>query len=192
MYIKNGVNEMEDYLNILIDMIKTEQNQSINPTEINFIAFMNRIVENTKTLVVGKSITIDYNIETINLPQYCNGEEEVLFRGIMNVISNAIQFVSEEGKIQIHAYLVNRNIVVSVSDNGRGFSKEELDLATQQFYRGDKSRHSKHNYGLGLYITKTCMEMHNGSVQLLNSEELGGAKVSLIFPLSITKNNERC
>jgi len=69
-----------------------------------------------------------------------------------------------------------------IEDSGRGFTKEELKTATEQFFQGDKSRSSKSHYGMGLYIAKKFIEMHNGRIYLSNYEKLGGGKVILELP----------
>ena len=54
-----------------------------------------------------------------------------------------------------------------------------MNAATEQFYRGDKSRNSKHHHGIGLYIAKNFAKQHGGNIYLSHSEKLGGAKVIL-------------
>ena len=66
-----------------------------------------------------------------------------------------------------------------IEDSGRGFSKEELTMATEEFYQGDKSRNSRDHYGMGLYIAQTFVNKHGGIINLSNSEYLGGARVEL-------------
>jgi len=68
----------------------------------------------------------------------------------------------------------------------RDFIKEELILATQQFFQGDKSRSSKSHYGMGLHIAKKSIERHNGRIYLSNSKKLGGAKVILELPSTLS------
>ena len=52
----------------------------------------------------------------------------------------------------------------------------------QRFYMGDQSRNSKLHFGMGLYITNSIMEQHNGQLILENSKETGGAKVTMKLP----------
>ena len=71
---------------------------------------------------------------------------------------------------------------ISVTDEGTGFSKEALCHAQERFYMGDQSRNSKLHFGMGLYITNSIMEQHNGQLILENSKETGGAKVTMKLP----------
>ena len=79
----------------------------------------------------------------------------------------------------------NGFVEISVTDEGTGFSKEALCHAQEQFYMGDQSRNSKLHFGMGLYITNSIMEQHNGQLILENSKETGGAKVTMKLPLLI-------
>lgn len=54
---------------------------------------------------------------------------------------------------------------------------------TEQLYRGDKSRHSATNYGLGLYNSSKIMLLHNGRIILENNTDKPGARVILELPL---------
>ena len=76
----------------------------------------------------------------------------------------------------------NGFVEISVTDEGTGFSKEALCHAQERFYMGDQSRNSKLHFGMGLYITNSIMEQHNGQLILENSKETGGAKVTMKLP----------
>lgn len=54
-----------------------------------------------------------------------------------------------------------------------------MEFATEEFYRGDKSRHDRSHQGLGLAIVKRFLESQGGFLELGNSEEIGGAEVTL-------------
>ena len=71
--------------------------------------------------------------------------------------------------------------MLSVTENGPGIAPEHLPHLFERFYRADaaRSRSTQHN-GLGLAISKTIMEAHGGSLQVMNSPE-GGACFSLML-----------
>ena len=64
-------------------------------------------------------------------------------------------------------------------DYGHGFTKEDLEFAVEEFYRGDKSRHDRNHQGLGLAIVKRFIEAQGGFLELGNSKEIEGAEVTL-------------
>lgn len=73
------------------------------------------------------------------------------------LIDNAIKYTAENGKISIKLQEEKEKIVVSVADNGKGISSEDLPHIFERFYRADKSR-TNYGNGLGLSIAKMLAE----------------------------------
>ncbi|NEU05225.1 HAMP domain-containing sensor histidine kinase [Clostridium senegalense] len=91
-----------------------------------------------------------------------------------NIITNGLRFSPEGGKIQIDVEYEKENLFFKVCDSGEGFNEEDLKNIFTKFYRGDKSRRkSTGNSGLGLYISKSLVEKHNGNIKAYNSEDSG-------------------
>lgn len=108
---------------------------------------------------------------------------EQLKRAWGNVLSNAIEYTDKEQGIDVHISEEEKNgnwyLCVQISDYGPGFSEEELRYATEEFYRGDESRHDRSHQGLGLSIAKRFVEAQGGFLRLRNSAKTGGGEVSL-------------
>lgn len=82
-----------------------------------------------------------------------------------NLIANAKRCVGENGVITAQANVMDRNLTVSVSDNGSGISPKDLPHVFEHFYRAEKSR--SRNYGsagLGIAICKKVIENHGGKI----------------------------
>ncbi len=111
------------------------------------------------------------------------GEDELLYRAIYNVIGNAIQAI--EGKenpvlsveIKIEE---NKDLSITVCDNGGGFSEEVLKNALDPFFTTKEK-----GTGLGLPIVRSIVQAHGGEIILYNKDE--GACVELRF--KTTENN---
>ena len=73
-------------------------------------------------------------------------------------------------------------LVLFVSDNGNGISKEQQPLIFDRFYQTDASHTKKDHFGLGLSIAKELMELHHGELRYCTSES-GGACFECYFPL---------
>ena len=74
------------------------------------------------------------------------------------------------------------NLPITVTDAGPGLSQEDLKHAKEQFYMADHSRTSNLHFGMGLFITKSIVQQHNGQLILSNSEKTGGAQVTILMP----------
>ncbi|MMZ65886.1 Phosphate regulon sensor protein PhoR [compost metagenome] len=70
----------------------------------------------------------------------------------------------------------------SILDEGPGFSPEGLKQAAEQFYMGDSFRRINGHYGMGLYITKSIVNLHGGKLIITNSTQTGGGQVSIEIP----------
>ena len=116
----------------------------------------------------------------------CRGEgeiyaEPVLFRrALINLITNALRFTPEGGRITVSLERRDGRSEVSVADTGRGISSQHVPNVFNRFYRGDAPR-SAQGTGLGLSIVKSIMQIHHGSVEV--QSELGqGTVIVLNFP----------
>ena len=76
----------------------------------------------------------------------------------------------------------NGSLKISVTDAGPGFSQEDLLHAEEQFYMADRSRSSNLHFGMGLFITKSIVQQHDGQLILSNSEK------TMLTPGSLTMN----
>ncbi|WP_097027844.1 sensor histidine kinase [Clostridium peptidivorans] len=184
-FVKNILSEsskMEVYMKSLIEIIKSERETVIQKKEIDLQNFIEDISE------VGHSMARDKRIEFIRrigeIPKYFLADEIALQRAIINVISNAVDYSPVNGKILFQADINNEHIRFIIEDSGRGFTQEELNYATEQFFQGNKSRNLKNHYGMGLYIAREFLRQHNGNLYLANSKETGGAKVTLEIPIN--------
>nr|WP_207757823.1 HAMP domain-containing sensor histidine kinase [Clostridium botulinum] len=179
--ILGEVKNMEYYIKSLIEIMKSEKEVMLKKENVNLKIFINEIIEQGILLIKDKQIKLTNEVKT-NI-EIINVDRVSLKRAIINIITNAIDYCPIKGEILFSVDSNNEYISFTIEDNGRGFTKEELDSATEQFYQGDKSRNSKNHYGMGLYITRNIIKKHGGNLILENSKEMGGAKVVIKLPL---------
>ena len=146
---------------------------------------MTTVVEKIKEL--AKEIT---SVNKLILFETINFEDGILMidiklfeRVIQNILSNAVQYAPAKSIIELSLITTNSKLEISISDQGQGFSKEDLEHGMEQFYRGDKSRHSSINYGLGLYTSAQIIALHSGKILLQNKLSEDGAIVKVELPL---------
>jgi two-component system OmpR family sensor kinase/two-component system sensor histidine kinase BaeS len=102
---------------------------------------------------------------------------------IGNLISNALRYVPESGKIWIIVEQSDNSVCLQVNDNGPGVPPEDLPHLFQRFWRGEKSRsRASGGAGLGLAIASQLIEAQGGSIKAKNLPE-GGLQVSISFPM---------
>ena len=94
--------------------------------------------------------------------------DETLFNQIVyNLIDNAVKFTPEGGAISFSLVTEKKNAVLRIRNEGRGIPPEECSLIFDRFYKVDKSRGlDAGSFGIGLYIVKSIVEMHGGTISV--------------------------
>ena len=111
----------------------------------------------------GHTFTLDCPDD---LPEV-NGDRERIEQVIMNVVSNAIKYTADGGKITMQAGVNGKYVFVKVSDNGVGIPEKDLPNLFERFYRVDKARsRATGGTGLGLSIAKEILAQHKGDIRI--------------------------
>lgn len=92
---------------------------------------------------------------------------------INNLLSNACKYTQENATIGFSVAEVEGNIVMKVSDDGYGIPEEELSLVFQRMYRSARTAEQQTGTGIGLYLVKHYVELHNGTVSVESVENFG-------------------
>jgi two-component system sensor histidine kinase KdpD len=100
-------------------------------------------------------------------------------QALTNILYNASLYTPPDTEISIDGNYLRHQCVITITDSGPGFPKEDLELAFEKFYRSKNSRTG--GVGLGLSIAKGFVEAHNGIIKLENERD-GGAKSTITIP----------
>jgi PAS domain S-box-containing protein len=91
-----------------------------------------------------------------------------------NLISNAIKFTSEGGRVEIRLQTDGRSVLIEVSDTGMGIAPEDQERLFERFFRtAEATRRAIQGTGLGLAITKAIAEAHGGSIGVRSEVGVG-------------------
>lgn len=105
----------------------------------------------------------------------CNLDKEQFKRVFDNLVENSIKYGGQADGLSIcfHAESADGQVVLEVSDNGKGVPEDKLVHIFEQFYRGDEARGSKcDGNGLGLYVCQYIVAAHEGKVRAYNENGL--------------------
>jgi len=121
------------------------------------------LIEELKGLAREKDLYLKFEKPEKPLPEISVDEERIR-QVILNLIENAIRYTNK-GSITISAKKSDSKIQISIKDTGEGISKEEIPYLFESFSRGSAgTRFWTEGAGLGLYVAKKFVEMHNGKI----------------------------
>ncbi len=113
-----------------------------------------------------------------------DGDRERIEQVLMNIVSNAIKYTPDGGRIVIAANTEGRNVFVRVSDNGIGIPEKDLPRLFERFYRVDKARSRESGgTGLGLSIAREILNQHQGDIRI-ESVSGEGTDVTILLPVA--------
>jgi PAS domain S-box-containing protein len=189
--IKQGCSRLESLIKDLLETSKLESGEiKLIKTEEDLAFLIRFCIRDLKGLleIRNHELILDLNSEMIT-----HFEKERIYEVVMNLISNAIKYTPKNGKIIIRSEIQNGNYVISVQDTGIGLTSEEKTKIFKKF--GKVERYGQgldvvsEGSGLGLYISKKIIELHEGNMWV---ESEGRKKGSIFcFSLPIIKNNEK-
>ena len=142
--------------------------------EIDIKHSIDEVIDSLKHLGKKKNISIECMCPS--KPQYVLADKKALERILTNLIDNAFKYSEENSTITINTKtkIKDENIIVSVSDTGRGISDEDKLLIFDRFFRTAEARASKKKgSGLGLAIVKNLVNSLNGDVGVKNAANKG-------------------
>lgn len=188
-YIEASSVKMQNYVQILMEVTKSNEGIQAKFGEIAIAEFFQNVKKQANGLCMVNSITLlweeRYHSKMIRM------DYSLLERAINNVIANAVEHTLQNGVITVKIKEEKGYLVISICDNGKGFTAEALKHATEQFYMGDSSRNAQSHYGMGLFIANSVAKQHGGYLVLENEADTHGAKVTfhiplLLFPIACT------
>ena len=104
-------------------------------------------------------------------PVSVTADRDLIQQVIYNLLDNAVKFTPEHGVIRVEAAQTDHGVRVSIRNSGAGVSNEEISRIFERFYKVDKSRSfDVKGVGLGLYIVKTIINMHDGTIRATSKE----------------------
>lgn len=182
-YIKTArlrAHDMKNYVDVLFEWFK------LNSNEETFTIQKVEITELTRNLLkdwipIFENISFDFDIDIPEKHIEVSLDTNAYSRIINNLIQNVITH-SKATCIWLKVYLLNDTVKITVVDNGKGISKEDLSYIFERLYKSDKARSQKGS-GLGLSIVKQLVENMGGTITV-KSESGKLTEFNIEFPLN--------
>jgi signal transduction histidine kinase len=169
--IDQRVENMLILINELMTLAKSQSRQRRREFgSLDLKAVTERIHQTFQEKAAEKRLAFTVTIPE-DLPKI-KGDEEMVEQMLENLVSNAIKYTPEGGRVGMTFWGGNETVRIVLSDNGIGIPKDEIDHLFTEFFRASNVKNVI-GTGLGLTIVKEIVDRHGGQIQVESEEGLG-------------------
>ena len=184
---QNETERMIRMVNDLLQLSKMDADEHpMHKEEVEFVDYFHQVI-NRFEMNLPETITMERELP--NKKYYVWIDKDKMTQVLDNIISNAIKYSPEGGKIILRVENKRHYLLISIQDEGVGIPYDKLEKIFDRFYRADKARtRALGGTGLGLAITKELVEAHHGRIWARSREGFG---TTIYFTLPLIKRKRR-
>lgn len=171
----------------ILDFRKYENGKlKANLSEVRIYQLISEWIESFNAVIAKRDLKLTVDIP--DDPEFRMAVDvEKMERVFFNIMSNAIKYTPNNGKIKVECRCDGNELRIAVSDTGEGIAPEDLKRVFDRFYRVDKVRPK--GSGIGLSLAKAFAELHGGTITA-ESEKGKGSKFTVILPVTHVEEEE--
>jgi len=164
-------NSLLQLINSILDFSKLESDEmTLQKQTFKAQKFLEELIVLITVEAERKNIYISLNVANLEII----ADKQLLGQAILNILSNAIKFTHENGKITIHISEENNNKKITICDDGIGIAKKDLKSLFTPFTQIENEYQTSTNgTGLGLYLTKKIINLHHGKIEVQSEIKKG-------------------
>ncbi|USN96089.1 MAG: HAMP domain-containing protein [Candidatus Nomurabacteria bacterium] len=170
----DGADQLRQLINKLLNIARIERgDMEIFIEKLNLTKLVKENVEQHKSVAAQKEQSLTYNCDT-QRSVYVPADTASIVEVVNNLIGNALKYSGKGGKVDVNLTIHDKEVRVEVSDNGPGVPEELRDRLFTKFYRAERSLITgTRGTGLGLFISKTIIELQHGTIGIEPDEGKG-------------------
>ena len=157
----------------LIQFRKVEMGkEQLRIRPINVIAFTEELLHSFRQYALEKEIALTYEAPDELQAQM---DSDILEKILINLISNALKYTEQGGKVDVKIWNEGDNVYFSVKDNGMGIPENEVNRIFERFtsIHHEKDEPSANSAGIGLSLTKKLINLHHGEINVTSNTDEG-------------------
>ena len=189
--VKRNSRLLLSLINQLMDFRKVDSGKmELAKTQQNFIEFLDDIILPFEELVKDRGIRFRKQYR-INPPEFLFDRDNMQ-KVMGNLLSNAIKFTPDQGMITVIASTytdksdLKERLYLAVKDTGKGVAVADMEKIFERFYQSNQNQaysgYGQSGTGIGLYLCKRIIELHNGTIEVRN-QPTGGSSFRFIIPI---------
>jgi two-component system phosphate regulon sensor histidine kinase PhoR len=176
-YLERAASNVERLLTIVQDLEEISKLESadlvLDLQRFDIKALVREVFGDLEMNARQRGITLQFK-EGADKSFFVMADRESIRQVLTNLINNSIKYGNEGGMTKVSFYVMDRQILVEIADNGIGIEEKHLKHLFDRFYRVDKSRSRESGgSGLGLSIVKHVLEAHNQTVTVRSTTGVG-------------------
>lgn len=170
--ILNESQRLQTLVQDLLELSKLDNNEvQLEYSNVNINELIKEILPFIKDRAHHKQIDFELFIES-NIE--VDGDHSLLQQVFLNLLSNAINYTSNHGKVMLKVTNKANTIQILVADSGIGIPKDMHSRIFERFFRVDRARsRNTGGTGLGLAIVKHIIEAHRGTIEVKSEQDIG-------------------
>jgi signal transduction histidine kinase len=164
---------MGELIDNLLIVSRMEQGKfPLKKEEFSLEEFVKKVIKDSEQFAAASKVKIEFNVEQ-NLPKAFADQSQLKLL-VDNLVSNAIRYTQESGKIEIELKRLKDNFYFKIKDGGIGIPEKDQKYIFQKFFRASNAqRFQTQGSGLGLYIAKCVVETSGGKIGFKSELEKG-------------------
>lgn len=187
--VYKGNKRMIELVNALLNVSRLEMGTlAISLEKLKITEIAKEILKEISILAKSRKIELSVNLDD-SIPEI-DLDKNLIGIVLQNLLSNAVKYTPEKGKVFFDIKQDDKNIIITIKDNGYGIPKEQQDKIFEKLFRAKNvTEKDSVGTGLGLYIVKTIIDNTGGSINF-ESEENKGTIFNIQFPVFGMKQKE--
>jgi len=179
--IDGDIQELDELIDEILTYARLEQGGPVFALQERSVSdIVRQVVSEQQMVRPDHTIEADIDDESERW-SLSDVEPRYLHRAVQNLVGNAARYAA--GRVKVHCQFDEDNCRIDVEDDGPGIPEEDWEKVFTAFARLDDSRtRTSGGYGLGLSIVRRILYWHGGQAFVSRSDELGGARFSLVWP----------
>ncbi len=171
--IQRNANNLSEIINSLLVVSRLEAGAiKLNLGEIEIHEIVDNTVELLRPQIVAKNLKLKVSVDP-DLP-VVEGDSQWINQVILNLLSNAYKYTHSGGTITISAKAKDDFLYIKITDSGIGMSTDEQKKLFTKFFRVENPETIKAGgTGLGLWISRSLVEMHGGEIMVISKPRKG-------------------
>jgi signal transduction histidine kinase len=180
--IEFSTDELSQFIHSILNLSRIQsQKVKLDLRTRDITQLLQRVILSCEHLAQRKNIRVETDFEPLFSLRM---DEDLMKQVFKNLVENAIKYSPENSHVTVSAREVNGKIQVIIADQGIGIPQEELPYVFERFYRAQNAEYENSGTGLGLYLAKYFVNLHNGAIEV-ESNPLKGSTFRVSLPLEM-------